>query len=213
MYGFAYSVNGLYPNFVAHNRLPRQIVNRALLSVQNEVELDKLLHSSPIAFGFSLNGGFFHQQTYLFNYEIGPNFNVKNQNYISKCRIINNDEYIEKNDEDLIVMNYLIHYNHYERLNNIIIEQKNLQSTYTRWKRGQEFGEISTINDARRFLGDENDEFFPIFRSLTRTNSNVVTLCTVHIDFRTFQCFIYQDNPKNANEPSWIYNLKDLLLI
>ena len=59
MYGFAYSVNGLYPNFVAHNRLPRQIVNRALLSVQNEVELDKLLHSSPIAFGFSLNGGFF----------------------------------------------------------------------------------------------------------------------------------------------------------
>ena len=110
-------------------------------------------------------------------------------------------------------MNYLIHYNHYERLNNIIIEQKTLQSTYTRWKRGQEFGEISTINDARRFLGDENDEFFPIFRSPTRTNINVVALCTVHIDFRTFQCFIYQDNPKNTNEPSLIYNLKDLLLI
>ncbi len=85
-------MNGLYPNYVAHNRLPRQIVNRALLSVQNEEDLDDLLRMSPVAFGFCLNGAFFRQENYLLNYEIGPNLKIDNENYISKCLVIHDGQ-------------------------------------------------------------------------------------------------------------------------
>lgn len=109
------------------------------------------------------------------------------------------------------VLNYLLHYNHYERLNHLIIEQKSLESTYNRYKRGQEFGEIFTVNDAKCFLGDQENSSFPIFRILNDTDKNTVTLCTVHIDFNSLELIIYEDNPKILNQPSFIYNLVDLL--
>jgi len=96
IHGFACSLNGLYPNFIAPGRLPRQVVNRALLSVENEDDLDKLLQSSPVAYGFCVNGGFFNQTHHLLNYEVGPNLNIDNENYISKCWIINKEENVEK---------------------------------------------------------------------------------------------------------------------
>lgn len=91
-HGFAYALNGLYPNYVARRRLPRQIANRALLSIKNEQELDNLCRTNAVAFGFCINGGFFRQQNYLLNYEIGPNLNIDNHNYISKCLVLNNDQ-------------------------------------------------------------------------------------------------------------------------
>lgn len=91
-HGFAFSLNGLYPNYVAHGRLPRQIVNRALLAVKDEEDLDNLVRQSPVAFGFAINGTFFRQESYLLNYEVGPNLKVDHENYISKCLIINDDQ-------------------------------------------------------------------------------------------------------------------------
>ncbi len=205
-------MNGLYPNCVAHARLPRQIVNRALLSVKNEGELDKLLESSPVAYGFCVNGGFYHQPSHLLNYEIGPNIEIDNQNYISKCRIINNKENLVKTDEYCTTLNYLIHYNHYERLDKVIVQQKALESTYCRWKRGQELGEIFNIDGAMRLLGDHENEAFPIFRVPNQTDVNSVTLCTVHINFLTLQLMIYQQNPKDNNEPTFTYNLAELFV-
>jgi len=210
VHGFACSLNGLYPNFVAHGRLPRQIVNRALLSVQNEKDLDDLLRSSPVAYGFSINGGFHHHQSHLLNYEIGPNLKIDDENYISKCRIINNVQKEEETNEYSTVLNYLVHYNHYERLDNVINQQKALESTYSRWKRGQELGEIRNIDDAIRLLGDNKNELFPIFRVPNRTDVNSVTLCTVHINFLTSELMIYQHNPKDNTQPSFIYNLSGL---
>jgi hypothetical protein len=205
-------LNGLYPDYIGHGRLPRQIVNRALLSVQNEEELDDLLRSSPVAYGFCVNAGFYHRQSHLVNYEIGPNLNIDNENYISKCRIINNKENEAKTTEYSLALNYLIHYNHYERLDDVIIQQKALESTYSRWQRGQELGEIYTIDDAIRLLGDHENELFPIFRVQSRTDVNTVTLCTVHINFVTLEFIVYQHNPKENNQPTFIYNLADLFL-
>lgn len=205
-------MNGLYPNYIAHGRLPRQIVNRALLSVKDETNLDQLLHASPIAYGCSINAGFYHQPHHLLNYEIGPNLNVEKENYISKCWIINNEDHLEKQDDHVNVVNYLIHYNHYERLDDVIIQQKALQSTYSRWQRGQELGEICTINDAMMLLGDTHNESFPIFRVPSQTDMNSVTLCTAHMNFLTLELLIYQHNPKENHPPALIYNLADLFL-
>ncbi|CAF0738793.1 unnamed protein product [Rotaria sp. Silwood1] len=210
-HGFAFSLNGLYPDCVGHCRLPRQVVNRALLSVQDEEDLDKLLRMSPVAFGFCINGAFYRQQNHLLNYEIGPNLKIDNENYISKCLIINDDHKINQRDDECeIVLNYLVHYNHYERLNKVIIEQKPLKSTYSRGKRGQELGELFTSNDAINLLGDNENEAFPIFLVLNKTEADSVTLCTAHFDFYTLQLSIYQHNPKDNNQPSFIYNLTDL---
>ncbi|CAF2854471.1 unnamed protein product [Rotaria sp. Silwood2] len=212
-HGFAFSLNGLYPNFVGHDRLPRQIVNRALLSVRNEEDLDNLLHTSPVAFGFCINGTFYCQQNYLINYEIGPNLKIDNENYISKRLIINDDQKInQRDDECKTVLNYLVHYNHYEYLNKVIIEQKPLSSTLSRWKRGQELGELFTNNDAINLLGDNENETFPIFRVSNQTDvDSSVTLCTAHFNFHTLQLSIYEHNPKDNNQPSFIYNLINLL--
>ncbi|CAF3656872.1 unnamed protein product [Rotaria sp. Silwood1] len=211
-HGFAYSLNGLYPNFIGEGRLPRQIVNRALLSIQNEDELDKLLYSLPVAYGFCVNGGFIHQSKYLFNYEIGPNINIDNENYISKCLIINNKENLKNTNTYITVLNYLLHYNHYERLDNVIPQQKALESSYTRGKRGKELGEMFTINDAIRLLGDDENEKFPIFRLQSEeTDTTAVTLCTIHINFLTLELTLYENNPKKDNQPTLIYNLTQIL--
>ncbi|CAF1119911.1 unnamed protein product [Adineta steineri] len=213
-HGFACTLNGLYPNFVAHGRLPRQIINRALLSVKNEEELDKLIHASPAAYGFCINGGFIHQCNYLLNYEIGPNLNIDNENYISKCRIINNEDNLEKKNDDeySTAFNYLIHYNHYERLDKVINQQKALQSSHSRWQRGQELGEIFNSKDAICLLGDYENEAFPIFRSSNQSDVKSRTLCTIHINFLTKELILYQHNPKENNEPSLTYNLADLFV-
>ncbi|CAF3015262.1 unnamed protein product [Rotaria sp. Silwood2] len=211
-HGFAYSLNGLYPNFVGHDRLPRQILNRALLSIQNENELDKLLNSVSVAYGFCINGGFIHQSKYLLNYEIGPNIGIDNENYISKRLIINNEENLEKINKYSTALNYLVHYNHYERLDNVVSQLKSLESSYTRWKRGQELGEIFTTQDAIRLLGDDQNEKFSIFRAQEEeTDVTAVTLCTIHINFLTLELTVYEHNPKKNNQPAYIYNLAELL--
>ena len=207
-HGFACSMNGLYPNFVAHGRLPRQIVNRAVLAAKDEQDLDRLLRASPVAYGFAINGGFYHQQDHLLNYELGPNLSIPNENYISKCRVVDRPE--EPPADSAIASNYLVHYNHYQYLADVIVQQKALESTYSRLKRGQEIGEIVTVDDALRLLGDNANEAFPIFRVHNLTDSNSVTLCTVHINFRTPELVVYQHNPKENKQPAIIYNLADL---
>jgi len=212
-FGFAFALNGLYPNYVGHARLPRQIVNRALIAVQNEQELDQLLNTSPVAFGFCVNGVFFNEKKYLLNYEVGPNPKVNNENYISKCRIVNDGLKENKfNDNCEVVFNYLVHYNHYERLNHLIIEQKSLESTFSRAKRGRELGELLTIGDGMNLLGDQENSSFPIFRVRSDIDVNTVTLCTAHFDFDSSKLFIYENNPKEQIEPSFVYNLIDLFV-
>lgn len=211
-HGFACSLNGLYPNSVANGRLPRQIVNRALLSVIDEADLDRLLQASPVAYGFSINAGFHRQTDHLLNYEIGPNLTKDKENYISKCWIVNDKDHLQSTDDHVTVLNYLIHYNHYERLSDVIVQQKSLSSTYSRWKRGEELGEIFNIPDAIALLGDNQNESFPIFRIPNQTDVNSVTLCTVHMNFLTLELLIYQQNPKENNQPALIYNLADLFV-
>jgi hypothetical protein len=207
-HGFVFSINALFPNYVGFGRLPRQIIFRSLLSVKNQQDLDNFFHTSPAAFGLSINGGFL-QQSYLFNYEIGPNLNIQNENYISKCLVINHEQ---KFDECDTVFNYLIHYNHYQRLNKQIIEQKSLESSFNRLKRAQEFGEIFTTDDGLRLLGDTENKSYPIFRSPSDIDIKTVTLCTVHVNFRTLEFIVYDHNPKENNQPAFIYDLKTLII-
>ncbi|CAF0981379.1 unnamed protein product, partial [Didymodactylos carnosus] len=74
VHGLVFTLNGLYPNYLTRSKLPRQIMNRVLLSISTVDELDHLLSSQPTAFGFSVNVGFYHQkrQRCLLNYEVGP---------------------------------------------------------------------------------------------------------------------------------------------
>lgn len=197
--------------------MPRQIVNRALLSVRNENELDEILHSSPVAFGFCVNAGFYPQTNFLFNYEIGPNLKIDHENFVSKCHIVCGEnsslpKFNDDEDEFLIKRNFLIHYNHYERLNNVIAEQKSLTSSFSRMKRGKDFGEISTIDDALNLLGDYKNADFPIFRVANRTDVNSATLCSIHIDFRTFEMLIYEKNPKETRQADLRYKLVEIFL-
>ena len=95
LHGFMYGLNALYPNFVGKKRIPRLIVNRALLSIENEVQLDDLLRTTPIAYGFCINGAFLNRpdqaKPYLLNYELGPSLE-SDKNFISKCLVLNSEQ-------------------------------------------------------------------------------------------------------------------------
>ncbi|CAF3952968.1 unnamed protein product, partial [Rotaria sordida] len=221
MHGFVFALNALLPNYIGENRIPRQIINRALLSVADENELDRLLYETPIAYGFCINGAFFradnNQQRYLLNYELGPNLNsndnMTTKNFISKCLVLNSEQYEqykENNNDVCIALNYLLHYNHYDRLQGLIVERPGLLSTRNRARRGLEFGEIRTEKDALTLLGDRTDKQFPIFMIPETDASSAATLCTVHFNFHTYQLIIYRNNPKDNSEPQLEYNLADL---
>lgn len=113
-------------------------------------------------------------------------------------------------DDEETICHYLVHYNHYERLNHLISEQSSLDSTYSRWKRGQEIGELLTIDDGISLLGDQENSSFPIFRQGNTPDVDTVTLCTAQFDFRTLTLTIYEENPKLNRQPSFVYNLIDL---
>jgi hypothetical protein len=105
-----------------------------------------------------------------------------------------------------------VHYNHYDRLNKLIVQQKALESTRNRAQRGGELGEIFTVDDAMRLLGDRENEAFPIFRMPSKTDANSATLCTAHFDFHALQLAVYDHNPKENREPTFVYNLTDLFV-
>ena len=110
-----------------------------------------------------------------------------------------------------VVLNYLVHFNHFERSDGTIDERKPLLWSRYRARRGRELGEIRDLKDAFHLLGDRADEKFPIFFIGGTTEINLATLCTVHFNFQTHQLSIYRNNPKENNEPWLIYNLDDLL--
>ncbi|CAF4015347.1 unnamed protein product, partial [Rotaria sordida] len=192
MHGFVFALNALLPNYIGENRIPRQIINRALLSVANENELDKLLHGTPIAFGFCINGTFFHadnnQQRYLLNYELGPNLN-SNDNMTTKNFI----------NDICIALNYLLHYNHYDRLQGLIVERPGLLSSRNRAQRGLEFGEIRTEKDALTLLGDRANKQFPIFMIPDMDTNNTATL----LIFITIICGFLIPLSEQQYTPDW----------
>ena len=81
--------------------LPRQILNRHTLSVENEQQLDQILTRKLSAYGFNVNVGRFccsdgSVPEYLWSYEVGPSndggkTNQCNINYILNEKQINGD--------------------------------------------------------------------------------------------------------------------------
>ncbi|CAF1370272.1 unnamed protein product [Rotaria sp. Silwood1] len=110
-----------------------------------------------------------------------------------------------------VALNYLNHFNHYERSDGSIVEREPLLWSRYRARRALEIGEIHTVKDALYLLGDRVDEKYPIFFIGGTTEINLATLCTAHFNFHTRQLSIYRNNPKDNSEPQLIFNLDDLL--
>lgn len=109
-------------------------------------------------------------------------------------------------------LNFLTHYNHFERCDGSIVERETLLWSRNRGRRGLEIGEMHTVKDALYLLGDRADEKYPIFFVGGTTEINLATLCTAHFDFHTRQLYIYRNNPRENTEPKLVYNLDNLLL-
>ena len=109
-----------------------------------------------------------------------------------------------------MAMNYLNHFNHYERCNGLIVERETLLWSRNRGRRSLEIGEIRTVDEAMNLLGDRTDEKYPIFFVGGTTEVNLATLCTVHFNLHTRQLSIYRDNPMSQKDPKLVFNLDDL---
>ena len=90
-------------------------------------------------------------------------------------------------------------------MNKVTEEEQSVQSTYNRWKRDQQFSKILNIDDALRLLGHTQKESYSIFRSPNDLDNNIVTHCTVHINFHTLEFLVYENN-----QPTFVYDLNTL---
>ncbi|CAF1262014.1 unnamed protein product [Rotaria sordida] len=225
-HGFVFTYNGLYPKIPRiKNCLSRQLLNRLVLTVENEQQLDQILKTQLTAYGFNLNVGRFRcsddiPEKYLLSYEIGPsNENEKtnqcNINYILNEKQVEDTRIIMKHKDILsssFSLNYYCHFNHYIHLQTVPEEDKPLSSSKMRAKRASEFGDIKISNQALQLLGDEKYKSeHPIYRRASTGQTNTVTLCTALIDFTTSMLYVYDDNPGlKTSSPFFEFDLNSL---
>ncbi|CAF1149673.1 unnamed protein product [Rotaria sordida] len=98
---FVFTYNGLYPKIPRiEHCAPNQLLNRLVLTIENEQQLDEILKTQLTAYGFNLNVDQFRcsdgtHQKYLLSYEIGPSNDDKKTNQCNTNYILN-----EKQAED-----------------------------------------------------------------------------------------------------------------
>ncbi|CAF5011991.1 unnamed protein product [Rotaria sp. Silwood1] len=94
-HGFVFTYNGLYPKTSRiKNYLSRQLLNRLILTVENEQQLDQILKTQLTAYGFNLNVVRFRcsdgtPQKYILSYKIGPSNDNEKRNQCNINYILN----------------------------------------------------------------------------------------------------------------------------
>ncbi|CAF1651007.1 unnamed protein product, partial [Didymodactylos carnosus] len=116
-------------------------------------------------------------------------------NLYSKHFIINEEQKDSIESGESYSLNYYEHFNHYVRIQ--LDEQSPLQSSKDRELRGQQFGEIRTVNEAKQLLGDDENKDYPIYRKQDSVDG-VATLCTAHFDLLAAKLYVYKNNLKSS---------------
>ncbi|XP_074655713.1 beta-alanyl-dopamine/carcinine hydrolase-like, partial [Tubulanus polymorphus] len=192
------TANALYPKYPKTGRkIPRYVLNRAILSAQNIVDLERILKNVNYgcAFGFSVNAADFSKLpvTATYNYEVAPSDEAKS--IVSKITIRPERTRASRSTN----IGYYYHFNMYDHYQ---IEQnpKSITSSQHRKARAFRLPVPRSDDDARVILGDTLDRKYPIYRTPRPTDPGC-TVATGEFDLTNCKLSIYKSNPKTTKIP------------
>ncbi|XP_064611954.1 beta-alanyl-dopamine/carcinine hydrolase-like [Liolophura sinensis] len=183
--GLIYTINDLYPVVVDMEKIPRQVVNRAMLASEDFSDMQQrcACPGVGIANGFCANIGNLSQEPELWTIEVAP---VPEE---PRSRL----EKRQFQPASSASADVFVHVNRYELLEVEEIPER-LKSSAQRCKRISELPAPADIPGLQHILGDEQGEHFPIFNH--NMKSDVETLFAVIVDLTKALVYVYSKNPK-----------------
>ncbi|XP_064611883.1 beta-alanyl-dopamine/carcinine hydrolase-like [Liolophura sinensis] len=201
--GMVFNCNGLPPELICYDKIPRYILNRAMITAQSREEFEATLQCQGVGsgYGFSVNVVQMNkdESVLMWNYEIAP---VRN----SPSTLMHRISIGADGDTSTHRSGYYFHCNRYQHMT--VPEIKPLTwSSKGRLTRFSELPAPKTIEDMMKVLEDETNEKYPIFRTPRPTDRNGTVAVAIY-DFINKQLDIYEDKPSRC-KPDLTLSLPD----
>ncbi|XP_046568069.1 uncharacterized protein LOC124276483 [Haliotis rubra] len=162
--GKVFTNNALFPVTVEADKIPRYFMNRAVLGVTSQRDLENLLEGSGVgvAYGFNLNYADIRSSfNILINYEVSP-ISGAARNLVTRTTVA------RKSVRGVDITGHFFHFNQYERTN-ITQLLGDIVSSRHRKARAQTLPAPVNVLGIRRILGDVGDSLYPLYRTPTHT--------------------------------------------
>ncbi|XP_055304139.1 beta-alanyl-dopamine/carcinine hydrolase [Sitodiplosis mosellana] len=194
-HGLVYSINTLSANTLHSGKTPRHFITRALLSVPNFEQAQKILRDTGVgaADGCSINMTFLKQEgdRLFHNIEMGPAAPGENQSQLNVLTISSGES--------------IVHANKYLRLPIKEVTGPIIDSSVARHEAFDRLGKPKSKEDAVNMLGDQSGKVHTVFRE-NGGDEFVKTIAVGIFDCRKQTWSLYSDNPKH-NEPLFVLPL------
>ncbi|XP_071091493.1 beta-alanyl-dopamine/carcinine hydrolase-like [Haliotis cracherodii] len=199
--GKVFTVNALYPNIVEANKIPRYFMNRALLGVKSQGDLEHLLHGLGVgvAYGFNVNYADIRNSSgILTNYEVSPMKGVS-QNLVTKATVA------RQSGQGVDTTGHYYHFNMYEHTNVTQIP-KDIVSSQHRKARANQLPPPADVVGVTVILGDQGDSQYPIYRT-PRPSDEEATIATGIFVLDSCVLLLFKSNPRTTARPITTINL------
>ncbi|XP_046572397.1 uncharacterized protein LOC124280502 [Haliotis rubra] len=199
--GKVFTVNALYPDTVEAAKIPRYFMNRALMRVKSQNDLEDLLHGLGVgvAYGFNLNyADIRNSSRILTNYEVSPISGVSG-NLVTKATVA------RPSVQGVDTTGHYYHFNMYEHTN-ISQIPKDIVSSQHRKARANQLPPPADVVGVTIILGDQGDSQYPIYRT-PRPSDEEATIATGIFVLDSCVLMVFKSNPRTTTRPITTINL------
>ncbi|XP_067651847.1 beta-alanyl-dopamine/carcinine hydrolase-like [Haliotis asinina] len=199
--GKVFTVNALYPDVVEANKIPRYFMNRALMRVKSQKDLENLLDGLGVgvAYAFNLNyADIRNSSSILTNYEVSPVSGVSG-NLVTKATVA------RRSVSGVDTTGHYYHFNMYEHTN-ISQIPKDIVSSQHRKARANQLPPPADVSGVTFILGDQGDSQYPIYRT-PRPSDEEATIATGIFVLDSCVLMVFKSNPRTTTRPITTINL------
>ncbi|OQV12691.1 hypothetical protein BV898_13012 [Hypsibius exemplaris] len=194
--GVVFTVNSESPLTVPVDKIPRYILNRALLAAECPEDFERIINMGPgLAQGCSINVVFTrhpNDSIKMRNYELLGSFDSTLHTVVDGSVTFRYDPDKPNNEGN----GFMYHFNKYERIR-VKQNPENIVSSIHRQNRAKQFPLPTSASDVLAFLGDTADTDYPVFRTPTEKDGGC-TIATALFDLKAMTMAVYRDNPKTS---------------
>ncbi|GAU94726.1 hypothetical protein RvY_06449 [Ramazzottius varieornatus] len=192
--GVIFTANSESPITVPTDKIPRYVMNRALMAAENPEDVERIVSLEPgLSQGCSLNVIFTkdpNDAIKMRNYELLGSFDQQISTIIDRTAVLRYDP-----EKPTVEGNgFLYHFNKYERIK-VKQNPENIVSSIHRQNRARQLPVPETAHDVLQFLGDTTDADYPVFRTPSMKDGGC-TIATALFDLKEMTMAVYRGNPK-----------------
>ncbi|XP_055343765.1 beta-alanyl-dopamine/carcinine hydrolase-like [Paramacrobiotus metropolitanus] len=195
--GIIFTVNSESPIEIPTNKIPRYIMNRALLSAESPEDFERIISTPPgLAQGCSINVVFTrnpNDSIKMRNYELLGSFDATIPTVIDRAATFPYD----LSKPNMEGNGYMYHWNKYERIR-VKQNPDNIVSSVHRQNRAKQFPVPQNVENVLNILGDTADADYPIYRTPNEKDGGC-TIAVALFDLRNMTLSVYRDNPKTSS--------------